>query len=116
MFFKVVGALLMVFAAGILVDAVQNLQELGWLPDPHPPDVEHRQPAQRGQHPRRHLPRFFGYAEAPTVGQVIVYVVYVVVVLGSFIGWHTPRRSVPARPVASPVSPDLQGEPGLPAV
>src|SRR5579864_4133796 len=31
-FFRVVGALLMVFAAGILVDAVQNLQQLGWVP------------------------------------------------------------------------------------
>ncbi|MGH9128140.1 MAG: FTR1 family iron permease, partial [Acidimicrobiales bacterium] len=32
MFFKVVGGLLMVFAAGLLVDAVENLQGLGWLP------------------------------------------------------------------------------------
>ena len=31
-FFTIVGALLMIFAAGLLVDAVQNLQELGWLP------------------------------------------------------------------------------------
>src|SRR5215469_2994002 len=31
-FFTIVGTLLMVFAAGLLVDAVQNLQELGWLP------------------------------------------------------------------------------------
>ncbi|MHB1875766.1 MAG: FTR1 family iron permease, partial [Streptosporangiaceae bacterium] len=31
-FFTVVGTLLMVFAAGLLVDAVQNMQELGWLP------------------------------------------------------------------------------------
>ena len=31
-FFQIVGTLLMVFAAGLLGDAVQNLQELGWLP------------------------------------------------------------------------------------
>ena len=31
-FFTVIGVLLMVFAAGLLADAVQNLQELGWLP------------------------------------------------------------------------------------
>ena len=30
-FFTVIGCLLMVFAAGLLVDTVQNLQELGWL-------------------------------------------------------------------------------------
>ena len=31
-FFTVIGVLLMVFAAGLLADAVENLQELGWLP------------------------------------------------------------------------------------
>ena len=30
-FFTVIGCLLMVFAAGLLADTVQNLQELGWL-------------------------------------------------------------------------------------
>src|ERR1700751_5586655 len=31
-FFTVIGVLLMVFAAGLLADAVQNMQELGWVP------------------------------------------------------------------------------------
>jgi high-affinity iron transporter len=31
-FFTVIGVLLMVFAAGLLADSVQNLQQLGWLP------------------------------------------------------------------------------------
>src|ERR1700751_1659751 len=31
-FFTVIGVLLMVFAAGLLADAVQNMQELGWMP------------------------------------------------------------------------------------
>src|SRR5579871_3845666 len=31
-FFAIVGGLLMIFAAGLLVDAVENLQQLGWLP------------------------------------------------------------------------------------
>ena len=31
-FFTVIGVLLMVFAAGLLADAVENLQQLGWLP------------------------------------------------------------------------------------
>src|SRR5579859_5785932 len=30
-FFTVIGCLLMVFAAGLLADTVQNLQELGWI-------------------------------------------------------------------------------------
>jgi high-affinity iron transporter len=97
-FFKVIGALLMVFAAGLLVDAVQNLQELGWLPvlthqlwntghflseDSTLGDIVHS---------------FFGYADHPTVGQVVVYVVYLVVVVGAFVGaWGRWRgRSVSA--------------------
>ncbi|MDA8357427.1 MAG: FTR1 family protein, partial [Actinomycetota bacterium] len=32
LFFKVLGALLIVFAAGLLVDAVDNMQHLSWLP------------------------------------------------------------------------------------
>ncbi|HEV2376752.1 MAG TPA: FTR1 family protein, partial [Streptosporangiaceae bacterium] len=31
-FFTVIGVLLMVFAAGLLADSVENLQQLGWLP------------------------------------------------------------------------------------
>ena len=31
-FFRVLGVLLMVFAAGLLADAVENIQALGWLP------------------------------------------------------------------------------------
>jgi high-affinity iron transporter len=31
-FFTVVGVLLIVFAGGLLADAVGNLQQLGWLP------------------------------------------------------------------------------------
>ncbi len=86
LFFKVVGALLMVFAAGILVDAVQNLQDLGWLPYlTHPlwstagtlgdnttlGDIFHS---------------FFGYTDHPTVLQAIVYPVYLMVAVGAFFG------------------------------
>jgi high-affinity iron transporter len=83
-FFAVVGALLMVFAAGLLVDAVQNLQELGWLPLANHPlwhtgnilnedtavgDIAHS---------------FFGYAQSPTVLQASVYVLYLAVALLAF--------------------------------
>jgi high-affinity iron transporter len=83
-FFTIVGALLMVFAAGLLVDAVQNLQELGWLP--------------LATHPLWHTGHilnedtavgdlahsFFGYAQSPTVLQACVYVLYLTVVLIAF--------------------------------
>lgn len=85
-FFMIVGALLMVFAAGLLVDAVQNLQELGWIPVATRPlwhtggvlnensaigDIAHS---------------FFGYAQSPTVLQAVVYVVYLACVLFVFLG------------------------------
>jgi high-affinity iron transporter len=83
-FFSIVGALLMFFAAGLLVDAVENLQELGWLPigthalwhtsgllseDGTWGDIAHS---------------FLGYADAPTVLQLIVYVTYVGAALLAF--------------------------------
>ena len=85
-FFTIVGALLMVFAAGLLVDAVQNMQELGWLPgashqlwhtgavlneDSALGDIAHS---------------FFGYAQSPTVLQAVVYVTYLACVLFAFLG------------------------------
>jgi high-affinity iron transporter len=85
-FFTVVGALLMVFAAGLLVDAVQNMQELGWLPGASHQlwhtgavlsensaigDIAHS---------------FFGYAQSPTALQAIVYVLYLACVLFAFFG------------------------------
>lgn len=85
-FFTIVGTLLMVFAAGLLVDAVQNLQELGWLPVAIRPlwhtgsilnedsaigDIAHS---------------FFGYAQSPTVLQAVVYVLYLGCVLFVFFG------------------------------
>jgi high-affinity iron transporter len=83
-FFTIVGALLMVFAAGLLVDAVQNLQQLGWLP--------------LATHPLWHTGNilnedtavgdlahsFFGYAQSPTVLQACVYVLYLAAVLVAF--------------------------------
>ncbi|HEY2427832.1 MAG TPA: FTR1 family protein, partial [Acidimicrobiales bacterium] len=91
LFFKVVGALLMIFAAGILVDAVQNLQQLGWLPlltshvwttarllseDSTLGDIFHS---------------FFGYSASPTALQVLVYILYLGVAVGAFLGLHRRR-------------------------
>ena len=85
-FFMIVGSLLMVFAAGLLVDAVQNMQELGWLPvanyqlwhtgtilseDSAIGDIAHS---------------FFGYAQSPTVLQAVVYLLYLGCVLFAFLG------------------------------
>lgn len=94
-FFAIVGTLLMIFAAGLLVDAVQNMQELGWLPgatsqlwhtgavlneDSALGDIAHS---------------FLGYAQSPTVLQAVVYLVYLACVLLAFFGvWRRIERRV----------------------
>ena len=83
-FFKVLGVVLMFFAAGLLVDAVQNFETLGWL--------------RIGQHvlwdsgaaltqsstwgDLAHA--FFGYSDRPTALQGVVWLVYLGVVLTIF--------------------------------
>ncbi len=84
-FFTVIGALLMFFAAGLLADAVQNMQELGWLSFLTRPlwhtggilsedgtlgDIAHS---------------FVGYADSPTLLQVLVYACYLAAVLFFFL-------------------------------
>jgi high-affinity iron transporter len=109
-FFSVIGALLMVFAAGLLVDAVENLQELGWLPllthpiwhtgtllseDSTLGDIAHS---------------FLGYADTPTVLQAVVYVAYLAVALVFFLKlWRRPQpapQPSAAAPAAAPVVAD----------
>ena len=97
LFFRVIGVLLIIFAAGLLVDAVENMQELGWLPflthhlwdtgrvlseDSAVGDIFHS---------------FFGYASQPTVGQAIVYVAYLVLTVAAFVGVGQRRLLRPAR-------------------
>lgn len=91
-FFRVLGVLLMFFAAGLLVDAIQNLQELGWLPfgthvlwntsgalaeSSNLGDLAHS---------------FLGYADHPTILQGVVWVIYVVASVVAFSLLGRPRR------------------------
>ena len=83
-FFTIVGALLMVFAAGLLVDAVQNMQELGWLPGASQ-QLWHTGAILNEDSPLGDIAHsFFGYAQSPTVLQAAVYVVYLGCVLFAF--------------------------------
>jgi high-affinity iron transporter len=83
-FFSVLGAVLTVFAAGLLADAAENLQQLGWVnvfthqlwnstgvlsEDSAVGDIFHS---------------LFGYADRPTVLQALVYVGFLAIVLGTF--------------------------------
>jgi high-affinity iron transporter len=86
LFFKVIGALLMIFAAGILVDAVENLQQLGWLPVLTQPLWDTSRWLSEDGSVGDIFHSFFGYADQPTAGQLVVYVTYLVVAIGAFTG------------------------------
>jgi high-affinity iron transporter len=92
-FFRILGVLLMVFAAGLIADAVENFQLLGWLPQGHVlwntsgvlsessslGDLFHS---------------LLGYADHPTVLQGVAWVTYVLVALaGFFYVARRPRRT-----------------------
>lgn len=99
-FFTVVGTVLMVFAAGLLADAVENLQQLAWLPmlGPHLWNTSGVLSEQSSIGDVFHT--FLGYADRPTAGQVAVYAAYLLVAVGLFWRSSTRRR----RPAATPAT------------
>ena len=82
-FFDTMGTLLMLFAAGLLADGIEDFQQLGWMPGGHAlwstasilsedstfGDILHS---------------FFGYADSPTSLQVIFYVGFLAIALWLF--------------------------------
>jgi high-affinity iron transporter len=100
-FFTVIGVLLMVFAAGLLADAVQNMQELGWLPVLDTPMWHSASLLSQDSTFGDVLHSFFGYSDAPTPLQLLVYVGYLAIVIIAYLGLRGTRtRSGPARPAA----------------
>jgi high-affinity iron transporter len=85
-FFTVIGVLLMVFAAGLLADAVQNLQELGWLRVLDVPMWHSGALLSQDSALGDVLHSFFGYSDAPTPLQALVYVGYLAVVVVIYLG------------------------------
>jgi len=91
-FFKVVGALLMVFAAGLLVDAVENMQQLGWLPVLTHPLWNTNGVLDEGSTLGDIVHSFFGYVGQPTPLELAVWVGYVLIAVTAFLGlWHRRR-------------------------
>jgi high-affinity iron transporter len=101
-FFAVIGVLLMVFAAGLLADAVQNMQELGWLPVLDTPMWHSASMLSEDSSFGDVLHSFFGYSDAPTPLQLLVYVGYLAIVIIAYLGLRSVfrARSDPARPAA----------------
>jgi high-affinity iron transporter len=111
-FFRVMGILLLIFAAGLLGDAVQNMQQLGWLPFGTTTLWSTAQFLSESSTTGDILHTFLGYAEAPTILQALLYATYLIVI-GSVFTWMTrkptkpgspPTRPPKDRPVQSPTS------------
>ena len=92
-FFTVIGCLLMVFAAGLLADTVQNLQELGWLRVLDVPMWHTGQILSQDSAFGDVLHNFFGYSDSPTPLQLIVYAAYLAVVIAAFLGLRAALRA-----------------------
>ncbi len=95
-FFMVIGVLLMIFAAGLLADSVQNMQELGWLPVLQEPMWHTARLLSQDSAFGDVLHSFFGYSDAPTPLQLLVYVGYLTIVIVVYLG----LRSRPPEPSA----------------
>ena len=97
-FFTVIGLLLMVFAAGLLADAVENLQELGWLPVLTTPMWHSARLLSEDSSFGDVLHSFFGYSDAPTPLQLLIYAGYLAIVILAFLGARTRLGSRADRP------------------
>jgi high-affinity iron transporter len=84
-FFTIVGVLLMVFAAGLLADSVENLQQLGWLPVLNAPMWHSGRLLSESSAFGDVLHSFFGYSDTPTPLQLVIYVVYLAAVVAAYL-------------------------------
>jgi high-affinity iron transporter len=92
-FFTVIGVLLMVFAAGLLADAIENLQQLGWLPLLDAPMWHTGRLLSENSAFGDVLHSFFGYSDAPTPLQLLVYVGYLAIVVVTYLSLRTALRA-----------------------
>lgn len=99
-FFKVIGLLLMVFAAGLLADAIENLQQLGWLRVLDLPMWHSGRLLSQDSALGDVLHSFFGYSDSPTPLQLLVYAGYLATVVAAYLGLQASLRSRGKEPQA----------------
>ena len=85
-FFLILGIVLMVFAAGLLADAVENLQQLGWLSIGTHVMWNSSGVISESSSIGDVLHSLVGYADQPTVLQGVVWLLYVVISISAFVG------------------------------
>lgn len=99
LFFRVLGIFLLIFAAGLLGDAVQNVQQLGWITFGTTPLWNTAHFLSEDSTLGDILHTFIGYAEAPTVLQALLYATYLLVVGTIFV--RITRKPKMGQPVQS---------------
>ncbi|HLZ25132.1 MAG TPA: FTR1 family protein [Ktedonobacterales bacterium] len=102
-FFRVMGIILLIFAAGLLGDAVQNMQQLGWISFAATPLWSTAQVLSENSTVGDLLHSFVGYAEAPTILQMTLYVAFLAV--SGTLFWRLTRKPGAARPLTPPATP-----------
>jgi len=98
-FFRVMGILLLFFAAGLLSDAIQNMQHLGWLTIGTAPLWNTAHILSEDSVLGDLLHGLIGYAEAPTILQGLFYTTYLLIAGGIF-AWMT-RKPGSGKPLAA---------------
>lgn len=96
-FFRVLGVVLMVFAAGLLVDTIQNLQGLRWLTVGTQVLWNSQSVVAESSNVGNVLHSFVGYADHPTVAQAVVWGLYVIGGVGWFWRSGRARSTAPVR-------------------
>ena len=91
-FFAWTGALLLLVAAGLLADAVENMQSLGWVHILGHPLWTTKGVLSEASMLGDILHTFFGYAAQPTGLQVLAYAFYVLIVLWFLRGGRPGRK------------------------
>jgi high-affinity iron transporter len=99
-FFRVLGVVLMVFAAGLLADAVENMQQLGWLPLLNHTLWNTSGVLNESSSLGDVFHSLVGYAEQPTALQAAVWVTYVATSLTLFIRLGRRRSRAVSDPAA----------------
>ncbi|HEX8997591.1 MAG TPA: FTR1 family protein [Ktedonobacterales bacterium] len=99
LFFRWMGILLLVFAAGLVADAIQNMQELGWITfgNLHLWNTGHVLSEDSVLGDMLHA--FLGYAQSPTALQLTLYLLFLIAFGGYFL--HMTRKPGVTPPAAT---------------
>ncbi len=85
LFFRWMGALLLIFAAGLVADAIQNMQQLGWITLGNAHLWNTGQMLSEDSMLGDMLHAFIGYAQSPTTLQISLYLLYLLIFGGYFL-------------------------------